>query len=84
MATTIGVAAGFPWTQLLTLLSLLMILAIPVGLVLVAVGVVQYFRPLPEPDALERLARRYADGEITLSEYEEMRAQIAAVAPKGP
>lgn len=71
-----GTSGGGVGVAFLGFVSLLLVLAIPVGLVLVVVGLIQYFRPDPEPDALERLRRRYADGEITLSEYEEMRATL--------
>lgn len=75
--TSTAFMVGHPWwTALLGVLSLLLTLAIPVGVVLVAVGLLQYFRPEPEPGAFERLRRRYADGEISLSEFEEMRRTL--------
>lgn len=65
-----------PWGALFRLMSILLVLAIPVGLILVVVGLLQYFRPEPEPDADERLRRRYVQGEITQSEFEAMRSVL--------
>ncbi|MDA8346031.1 MAG: SHOCT domain-containing protein [Thermaerobacter sp.] len=62
-----------PWLSILTVMTMLLVLAIPVGLVLVIVGLVQYFRPVPQAVGPEdTLKHRYAAGEISLSEYEEM------------
>lgn len=70
------------FTPVLFILEILLSLAIPVGLVLVIVGLVQYFRPQPvEPGPEEILKRRYASGEITLSEYEELLRTIRGDRP---
>lgn len=62
-----------PWLTVVTVLLELLILAIPVGLALVIVGLVQFFTPQTAPIGPEELLkRRYAAGEISLSEYEEM------------
>lgn len=62
-----------PWVVLSGIITPLAVLAIPIGLVLVIVGLVQYFRPALTPQGPEEILKaRYAAGEITLSEYEEM------------
>lgn len=65
-----------PWEALLRIMSILLVLAIPVGLILIVVGLLQTFRPEPEPNAEERLRRRYVQGEITQSEFESMRSVL--------
>ncbi len=62
-----------PWMPILSVLMELLVLAIPVGIVLVIVGLVQYFRPQAQPpSAEETLRRRFAGGEISRTEYDEM------------
>ncbi len=71
------VTSATPWVALTGILSALAILAVPVGLVLVIVGLVQFFRPAEtSPGPEEILKSRYAQGEISLSEYEEMLRAI--------
>ncbi len=71
-----------PWVALSGILSALAVLAVPVGLVLVIVGLVQFFRPAETPpDPEEILKGRYARGEISLSEYEEMLRTIRGEEP---
>jgi uncharacterized membrane protein len=60
------------WLSLVTLLMEFFVLALPVGLVLVIIGIVQYFRPLPAALSPEDTLRlRFAAGEISQSEFEE-------------
>ena len=62
-----------PWLALGGVLTGLAALAIPVGLVLVIVGLVQFFRPSETPPGPEEILKtRYARGELSLSEYEGM------------
>ena len=65
---------GVPvWLSLVTLFMELLVLALPVGLVLVIVGLVQYFGSVPAPLGPEETAKqRYAAGAISRSEFEEM------------
>ncbi len=59
-------------------LRILSLLAIPVGLVLVIVGLVRYLSPPPFDSAEVILRRRYAQGEISLSEYRQLLLDIGA------
>ncbi len=71
-----------PLATVVSFLMLLLALAIPVGLVLVIVGLVQYFRPVPQsPNPEDTLRQRYAAGEISLSEYEEMLRTLRGEQP---
>lgn len=79
-----AVDASFLWTRILSFLSLLLAFAIPVGLVLIVVGLIQFFRPDPGPDAEEVLRRRYALGEISESEYREMLKTLEVPPPEKP
>ncbi|MDA8346028.1 MAG: SHOCT domain-containing protein [Thermaerobacter sp.] len=65
---------GIPtWLSIVTLFMEFLVLALPVGLVLVIVGLVQYFRPQPAALGPEETARRrYASGEISRTEFDEM------------
>lgn len=56
---------------LVSILGLLGWLLIPVGIVLVIAGLIRYFWPR-EDDQRTILQRRYAAGDISKSEYEEM------------
>lgn len=71
-----SVSVASPLLTALRLFASLLLLAIPVGIVMMLIGLVQYFRPAYEPSALEILQRRYAQGEITQSEYEELRKTL--------
>jgi uncharacterized membrane protein len=81
-ATKMTVTTGTPWAALTGILSALAVLAVPVGLVLVIVGLVQFFRPAETPPGPEEILKsRYAGGEISLSEYEEMLRTIRGDGP---
>ena len=66
----VGVGAGLGGI-LVRLLSLLSLLLIPVGVVLVIAGLIRYFWPRAD-DPRTILQRRYAAGDISKSEYEEL------------
>lgn len=53
------------------ILGLISWVLVPIGVILVIVGLVRYFRPR-EDDPEIILQRRYARGEISRSEYEEL------------
>ena len=75
---TLSLAPPFYWV--LPLVTLLAELALPVGVVLVIVGLVRYFRPAVET-AEDILDRRYAAGEISFSEYNALRQDLG-LAPR--
>ena len=69
--------APTPWPALNGILTALAILAVPIGFVMVIIGLVQFFRPPASPLSPEEILKtRYAQGEISLSEYEEMLQRL--------
>ena len=72
---TIHQAGSGALAFLVPLAALLAVMAIPVGIVLVVFGLVRYFRPAAETSEAV-LARRYAAGEISRSEYAALRRDL--------
>ncbi len=70
IVNTVGVVAGIGGI-VVHVLALLSLLLIPVGIVLVIAGLIRYFWPR-EDDPRTILQRRYAAGDISKSEYEEL------------
>ena len=71
-----------PWPALNGVLTALASLAVPFGFVMVIIGFVQFFRPPAAPlSPQEILQTRYAKGELSLSEYEEMLRDIGGGEP---
>lgn len=68
---TVTTTTAMPWVALGGAFSILALLAIPVGLLLVIEGIIQFFRP-PGPRPEEILKARYASGEISQAQFEEM------------
>lgn len=67
---------------LLVILQTAFLVAIPVGVILIAIGLFRYFSGPGEdsPDAI--LQRRYAQGEISWSEYETLLEQLNLPKPR--
>lgn len=59
----------------LSLLRLVSWIMVPVGIILVIVGLIRYFWPRDE-DPLTILQRRYAKGEISQSEFEALKNEF--------
>jgi uncharacterized membrane protein len=64
-------------------LSFIGVVALPVGIILIIVGLVRYFFPGQE-SAEAVLDRRYAAGEISRSEYEELRRDLGLPPRRDP
>lgn len=71
LLNTVPTSGGF-WLSFFSLIAWLMV---PVGIVLITVGIIRYFRPR-EDDPRTILQRRYATGEISRSEFEELWIEL--------
>ena len=76
------------WAGWLMLISMLLFWALViVGIVLIARSLAAYrttqTQPPTKESALEILGRRYAGGEITREQYQEMRRDIEGASPAG-